>query len=72
MATAEGDQLKILGFARRLKGNGAVVQMLRDHGIKVTGPSRTPFSGRTRPANRVKLATFRHASASESLVGFDP
>ena len=32
--------MKILGFAKRLKDITAVVQTLRDHGIKVTEPYR--------------------------------
>jgi len=34
--------MRILGFARRLKDVRAVVQTLRDRGIKITGPYRTP------------------------------
>jgi hypothetical protein len=34
--------MKILGFARRLKDIPAVVETLRDHAVKVTGPHRTP------------------------------
>jgi hypothetical protein len=42
MVPVEGDEMKLLGFARRPKDITAVVQMLRDHAIKVTGPYRTP------------------------------
>ena len=34
--------MKILGFARRPKDIHAVVETLRDHAIRVTGPHRTP------------------------------
>ncbi len=34
--------MKILGFARRRKDIRAVVERLRDHAIRVTGPHRTP------------------------------
>jgi hypothetical protein len=42
MAPVEGDEMKLLGFARRPKDITAVVKTLRDHAMKVTGPYRTP------------------------------
>jgi hypothetical protein len=35
-------RMKLFGFARTSRDVRAVVQTLRDHGIKVTGPYRTP------------------------------
>jgi hypothetical protein len=42
MASIEGEKMKTLGFARRLQDPAAFVQTLRDHGVKSSGPYRTP------------------------------
>jgi hypothetical protein len=41
MASAEGNKMNILGFARGPKDITAVIQALRDHGINVIGPFRS-------------------------------